>query len=68
MQESNKSDIQKEDSVEISEEGKGVLKNNAQIIERAAAVENTDVKVYTSEGRSLSTEATSSSIDVKIGK
>ncbi len=68
MQESNKSDIQKEDSVEISEEGKGVLKNNAQIIERAAAVENTDVKVYTSEGKPVSTEATSSSIDVKIGE
>ena len=68
LQESNKSDIQKEDSVEISEEGKEVLKNNTQIIEPTAVVENTDVKVYTSEGRSLSTEATSSSIDVKIGK
>lgn len=68
LQESNKSDIQKADSVEISEEGKVVLKNNAQIIEPTAVVENTDVKVYTSEGKSMSTEATSSSVDVKIGE
>jgi parvulin-like peptidyl-prolyl isomerase len=68
LQESNKSDIQKADSVEISEEGKIVLKNNAQIIEPTAVVENTDVKVYTSEGKLKSTEKTSPSIDVKIGE
>lgn len=68
LQESNKSDIQAADSVEISEEGKMVHKNNIQTKESTAVVENTDVKVYTSEGRSMSTEATPSSIDVKIGE
>ncbi|MDE6435807.1 MAG: hypothetical protein K2L07_16475 [Lachnospiraceae bacterium] len=68
LQESNKSDIREADSVQISEEGKKVLKNNVQTKEPTAVVENTDVKVYTSEGRSMSTEATPSSIDVKIGE
>ena len=39
------------DSVEISEEGKIVLKNNSQTEETTPIVENTDVKLYTSEGK-----------------
>lgn len=68
LQESNKSDVQNADSVEISEEGKVTLKNNAQTKETTAVIENTDVKVYTSEGKPVSTEAAPSSIDVKIGE
>ena len=68
LQESNKFDIREADSVQISEEGKMVLKNNVQTKESTTVVENTDVKVYTSEGRSMSTESTPSSIDVKIGE
>ena len=44
VQESNKSDIQGIDSAEISEEGKEILKNNAQTGEASKIVENTDVK------------------------
>lgn len=62
LQESNRADIQKEDSVEISEEGKAELKNNARITEPTEVVENTDVKVYTSEGKTVSTEAVASSL------
>lgn len=68
LQESNKSDIQEADSVEISEEGKMVLKNNGQIKELTVVVENNDAKVYTSEGKSMPTEAIPSSFDVKIGE
>ncbi len=57
LKESNKSDIQKADSVEISEEGKMVLENNAKTKEPTAVVENTDVKVYTSEGKPMPTGA-----------
>ncbi len=67
LQESNKSDVQKTDSVEISEEGKMTLRNNVQIKEPTAVVENTDIKVYTSEGKPMSIEA-ASSVDVKIGE
>ncbi len=68
LQESNESDIQKADSVEISEEGKAALLNNAQTKESSAVAEISDVKAYTSEGKSMSTEAASFSVDVKIGK
>ncbi|MCM1237155.1 MAG: hypothetical protein NC489_44360 [Ruminococcus flavefaciens] len=66
LQESNKSDIQKADSVEISEEGKVILKNNAQPSETTAAVENTDVKIYTSEGKAISVEPTAPSDNKKV--
>ena len=46
LQESNKSDIQNADSVEISEEGKAALKNNVQTEEPTGVVGNTDLKVY----------------------
>lgn len=68
LQESNKSDVQKADSVEISEEGKVTLKNNVQTKDSTMGIENTDVKVYTSEGKPMSTEIQPSSIDVKIGE
>lgn len=68
LQESNTSDIQKADSVEVSEEGKAALENNVQTKEPTTVVENTDVKVYTNEGKPMSTEVTPTSVDVKIGK
>lgn len=68
LQESNKSDVQKADSVEISEEGKVTLKNNVQTKDSTMGIENTDVKVYTSERKPMSTEIQPSSIDVKIGE
>lgn len=68
LQGSNKSDVQKADSVEISEEGKVTLKNNVQTKNSTMDTENTDVKVYTSERKPMSTEIPPSSIDVKIGE
>lgn len=68
LQESNKSDIKKSDSVEISEDGKVALKNNVQTEEFTPILENTDVKMYTSEGKPISVEATSVTVDTKIGE
>lgn len=59
LQESSNSDIQKADSVEISEDGKVALKNNIQTEEFTPILENTDVKMYTSEGKPVKIEATS---------
>ena len=67
LQENNESNVQKTDSVEISEEGKVTLRNNAQTKDPTAVIENTDVKVYTSEGKPMSIEAVPS-VDVKIGE
>lgn len=72
IQENTKPDIPKTDSVEISENGKVVLKNNSQTEESAPTVENTDVKMYTSEGKPVSipiehkVEFVDKKIDVKI--
>lgn len=68
LQESSKSDIQKADSVEISEDGKVALKNNIQTEEFTPILKNTDVKMYTSEGKPVSIEATLVSVDTKIGE
>lgn len=54
IQENNKSDIPETDRVEISEEGKVVLKNNSQTEESTSILKNTDVKMYTSEGKPIS--------------
>lgn len=68
LQGSNKSDIQKADSIEISEDGKVVLKNNVHTEEAAPSLENTDVKMYTSGGKPVSIETASVSVDTKIGE
>lgn len=57
VQEGNKSDIQGTDSAEISEEGKEMLKNNAQTDGASRMVENTDAKMYTSEGKPILSES-----------
>ncbi len=54
------------DSVEISEEGKIVLKNNSQTEETTPIVENTDVKLYTSEGKPKTIELEAESVDKKM--
>lgn len=51
IQENNKSDILETDSVEISEEGRTVLNNNSRTEEPITIIRNTDVKMYTSEGK-----------------
>lgn len=66
IQENNKSDIPATDRVEISEEGKVVLKNNSQTEETTPIVETTDVKMYTSEGKAISIEPTVTSDNKKI--
>lgn len=70
VQEKNAPDTEKKDTVEISEEGKVVLKQNAGTQENAPDVEPTDTKMYTSEGKAISVEAASESgqktIDVKL--
>ena len=64
IQKNNKLDISKTDSIEISEEGKIILKNNSQTEE--STLENTNIKIYTSKGKSISTEPTIKSVDKKI--
>lgn len=54
------------DSVEISEEGKIVLKNNLQTEETTPIVESTDVKLYTSEGKQKTIEPEAESVDKKM--
>lgn len=66
IQENNKSDISATDRVEISEEGKVVLKNNSQTEETTPIMETTDVKIYTSEGKAISIEPTVTSDNKKI--
>lgn len=66
--EGNKSDIQETDSVEISEKGNEILKNNAQTDETFLMVENTGVKMYTSEGKPIFSESAVVSVDTKIGE
>ena len=66
IQENNKTDILETDSVEISEEGKAVLKNNSQTEEFTPIIENTDAKMYTSERKPISTELDIKSVDKKI--
>ncbi len=66
IQENNKSDISKTDSIEISEEGKKILKNNSQTEQSALVVQNTDVKMYTKEGKTILIEPTVKSVDEKV--
>ena len=64
IRENNKLD--QTDCVEISEEGKLVLKNNSQTEETTPIVENTDVKLYTSEGKPKTIEPEAESVDKKM--
>lgn len=64
IRENNKPD--QTDSVEISEEGKIVLKNNSQTEETTPIVESTDVKLYTSEGKPKTIESEAESVDKKM--
>lgn len=64
IRENNKLD--QTDSVEISEEGKIVLKNNSQTEETTPIVESTDVKLYTSEGKPKTIESEAESVDKKM--
>lgn len=66
IQERNKSDVLETDRVEISEEGKAVLKNNSQTKETTPIMENMDIKLYTSEGKTISIEPTAESDNKKI--
>ena len=66
IQENNKSNVSATDRVEISEEGKIVLKNNSQTEETTSIVETTDVKMYTSEGKAIPIEPTVESDSKKI--
>lgn len=66
IQENNKSDISKTDSIEISEEGKKILKNNSQAEQPAPVVKNTAVKMYTNEGKTMLIEPAVKSIDKEI--
>lgn len=66
IQENNKPDIPETDCVEISEEGKIVLKNNSQTEEANPILENTDVKMYTSEGKPMPIEPDAGTDDKKI--
>lgn len=64
IRENNKPD--QTDSVEISEEGKIVLRNNSQTEETTPIVESTDVKLYTSEGKPKTIESEAESVDKKM--
>lgn len=66
IQENHKSDIPKTDSIEISEEGQIVLKNNLRTEESTPIMENTNVKMYTNEGKPISIELTAESGNKKI--
>ncbi len=68
IQQKNKDGALVMDNVEISEEGKVVLKNNLKTEELTPVVESTDIKMYTSDGKPISTEQASVSIDTKIGE
>lgn len=64
IRENNKPD--QTDSVEISEEGKIVLRNDSQTEETTPIVESTDVKLYTSEGKPKTIEPETESVDKKM--
>lgn len=66
VQEKNKPDTAKKDSAEISEEGKVMLKNDSRTEESVSAVEKTEVKMYTDEGKAVSVESDADTDDKKI--
>lgn len=66
VQEKNGQELSKTDRVEISEEGKTALKNNSQTEKTATTVENTDVKLYTDEGKPKVVEPSAETDDKKI--
>lgn len=67
VQEKNKPDTTKKDGMEISEEGKVMLKKDSETEEESvSALEKTDVKIYTDEGKVVSVESATDADDKKI--
>ncbi len=66
IQENNKADTPKTDSVEISEEGKIVLKSDFQTEDTAPKAEKTDVKMYTDEGKAKALDSVKEDVSQKI--
>lgn len=66
IQENNKADIPKTDSVEISEEGKLVLKSDFQAEDTALNANKTDVKMYTDEGKAKAVDSVEEDVGQKI--
>ncbi|MDE6219270.1 MAG: hypothetical protein K2G51_02365 [Lachnospiraceae bacterium] len=66
IQENNKADTPKTDSVEISEEGKIVLKSDFQTEDTAPNAEKTDVKMYTDEGKAKALDSVKEDESQKI--
>lgn len=66
IQENNKADTPKTDSVEISEEGKLVLKSDFQTEDTAPNAEKTDVKMYTDEGKAKAVDSVEEDVGQKI--
>ena len=62
----NNKDTSETDSVEISEEGRAVLENSPQAEQASPSLENTDIKLYTSEGKPISAEPSAKSDDIKV--
>lgn len=66
IQENNKADTPKTDSVEISEEGKLVLKSDFQTEDTVPNAEKTDVKMYTDEGKAKAVDSVEEDVGQKI--
>lgn len=66
IQENNKADTPKTDSVEISEEGKLVLKSDFRTEDTAPNAEKTDVKMYTDEGKAKAVDSVEEDVGQKI--
>lgn len=66
IQENNKADTPKTDSVEISEEGKLVLKSDFHAEDTAPNVNKTDVKMYTDEGKAKAVDSVEEDVGQKI--
>lgn len=66
VQKKNEPDSSEKDSVEISEEGKVVLKNSSRMEEYTPPLEKTDVKMYTEEGKAVQAEPAEESDERKI--
>ncbi len=66
IQEQDNPDTPKADSVEISAEGKAASQDNGQTKKPAETAGNTDVKMYTSEGKPIQGNPSEASADKKI--
>jgi len=66
VRKNNNTDTSETDSVEISEEGRAVLENSPQAEQASPALESTDAKLYTSDGKPISAEPSAKSDDIKV--